>query len=62
MKNWYRSKTLWFNILSVLILVIQYCGDVHIIKLELQALLMAIINIILRAITNKPIKRRRRKC
>ena len=57
MKKWYRSKTLWFNILSILILVIQYGGDVHIIKLELQALLMAIVNILLRSITNQSIKK-----
>jgi hypothetical protein len=56
MKKWYYSKTLWINLLSILILVLQYCGDIHIINLELQLLLMAIFNMLLRSITKQPIR------
>lgn len=61
MKKWYLSKTLWFNVFSILLIVVQYYNDVHIIPLEMQAPIMAIINILLRAVTILPITQRRNK-
>ena len=59
MKKWYTSKTLLVNILSIAIIVIQYCIDVRIMPLEVQAPVLAIINILLRIITSEPIKKKR---
>ena len=58
MKKWYYSKTMWFNVLSISLIIAQYMNDVHIIPLELQAPIMAIINILLRYVTNQPIQKK----
>jgi len=51
-KRWYTSKTLWANLLAIVALVAQaefgYALDV-----EAQAALLAVINLILRALTKK---------
>lgn len=56
-KSWYKSKTMWINILSIIIVTIQYFTDIHIISLELQIFITAIINIFLRYVTSTPIKK-----
>jgi amino acid transporter len=51
-KPWYRSKTMWVNIIAGLALLIQlYSG--FIIGPEEQTAIIIVINLILRAITGK---------
>lgn len=48
-KKWYSSKTLWFNILSLLVIIIQSAIGQQFIPIDMQATLLAIINLGLRA-------------
>lgn len=50
MKNWYTSKTLWLNLIAVIVLVVQTQTG-FVIDPETQAGLLAVINLVLRAIT-----------
>lgn len=49
---------MWFNVLSISLIIAQYANDVHIIPLEMQAPIMAIINLLLRYITTQPIQKK----
>jgi hypothetical protein len=53
-KLWWQSKMLWFNVLSGLVLVIGYLVDnqLFVEYAAWEAAAVAIINVILRAITN----------
>jgi len=53
-KKWYRSKTLWVNLIAILVLIIQTQTG-FIISPEEQAAILAVINLILRWITGEPI-------
>lgn len=57
MKKWYESKTLWINIFGFLIVVMEYAGTINIGDPEALAAGIAVINVILRFITNQPIDR-----
>lgn len=51
-KHWYASKTLWVNTLAFVALVVQnFVGFV--IGPEEQAAILAVVNLILRAVTSK---------
>ena len=53
-KEWYWSKTLWINIISVAAIIIQsYTG--YLIDPAMQVSALAIINIIVRAITGNDV-------
>jgi hypothetical protein len=52
-KFWFKSKTLWFNIVSTLIFgVEQFVGSGHI-NPEQAVFIVTIINLILRFVTEK---------
>ena len=55
MKKWYRSKTLWINILAICVVVAEYSLAQQIYSPELHALTLAIVNIILRTITSQAV-------
>lgn len=53
-KKWYKSKTLWVNIVTLIAVVIQtYTGFV--LSPEAQLAVLTVINILLRLITKEPI-------
>ena len=60
MKNWYESKTVWFNVLAGVIMVAGYFGfgsfqpDSRV--AELVGLVASLINLYLRTKTNTAIK------
>lgn len=58
-KKWYFSKTLWFNVLALVVLVANAFGYVDFIPnentAEYGAALITLINVILRFATKKPI-------
>jgi hypothetical protein len=60
MKNWYESKTVWFNALAGLIMVAGYFGfgefqpDSRV--AELIGLVASLVNLYLRAKTNTALK------
>lgn len=53
--KWYLSKTLWTNALALVAMIIQGVTGKVIISLELQATILAGINMILRLITKTPV-------
>ena len=59
-KPWYTSKTLWFNLLALIVTVAMGFGfgDLELAEwVEPIALgLIAVINLILRAVTNKGVR------
>jgi hypothetical protein len=54
MKTWYLSKTLWFNAITVVALLLQSRFG-FILDPEIQTGLLAVINLILRAVTGQPL-------
>lgn len=52
-KNVLLSKTFWVNIIAILALVVQYYRQDFVISPEIQASILAVINIILRLLTKK---------
>ena len=59
-KEWYKSKTLWANILAVTLLVMEHAVGVipAVLSPEWEATIIAVVNFILRTVTNQPIGRR----
>jgi hypothetical protein len=55
MKKWYTSKTIWVNALALGGLILQTATGNDILPLDVQAPLLIIINLILRAVTKTPI-------
>jgi len=54
-KKWYFSKTLWLNILASAIAIVQALQGQPWINPEIQIFILAILNAILRLITNQAI-------
>ena len=50
-KSWYLSKTLWLNVLAVLGVIAEYLITKQVYSPELHVMVLAVINIVLRAIT-----------
>ena len=54
-KKWYTSKTVWFNVLAAISIIVQAAtGDVWL-DTEAQGAIIVIVNLILRLITGKPL-------
>jgi len=59
-KVWYSSKTLWLNIIAVVVIILQ--GQFgYTLSPEIQVAILALINIALRAITKQEIVWGRKK-
>lgn len=54
-KTWFLSKTLWVNAIALVAMVVQGITGNEIISIELQATILAVINMILRFVTKKPV-------
>lgn len=53
-KAWWKSKTFWVNLICVVALLVQSLTR-YIISPEIQAAVLALINLILRAVTKEPL-------
>lgn len=53
--KWYASKTLWTNAIALIAMIVQGVTGKVIISLELQATILAVINMLLRLITKSPV-------
>lgn len=53
-KPFYYSKTFWMNLIAIIILLIQ-TNTSFVIGAEIQVLILAIINIVIRSYTKQPI-------
>jgi hypothetical protein len=54
MKAWWRSKTLWVNLVAGLALLAQSQFG-FVIDAEVQAAILAVVNLVLRLITNEAV-------
>lgn len=57
MKKWYASKVLWFNILSVVVLIVEYfvANKMFVDIVLWEGLAIAVINFVLRLVTTQGI-------
>jgi uncharacterized membrane protein len=55
MKKWYKSKTLWVNLISMVAILAQSNFKKDVLLLETQTSLLGIVNLILRVITKEQI-------
>jgi hypothetical protein len=54
-KQWFKSRTLWFNVITILIGVVQVIAKTYPIPVDVLALIIALGNMILRVISGQPI-------
>jgi len=55
MKEWYKSKTLWLNVLAVVLFIVQYALDQQWLPIVAEGLIVGVANLILRAISGEVI-------
>jgi len=55
MKTWWKSKTLWLNFVAMLVAIAQAMQGVAWVPVQYQVLVLAVLNAILRFLTNQPI-------
>ena len=56
-KKWYTSKTVWFNALAAVSIIIQAATGEPWLDAEAQGAIIVVVNLILRAITGKPLEK-----
>ena len=54
-KMWYKSKTFWFNAITIIIGIIQVVSQTFPIPQELLGLILGLGNLFLRTLTDKPL-------
>ncbi len=55
MKSIFTSKTFWVNVIGIVAIVVQTTTGKLLIDAEAQVAILAVINVILRAITKEPV-------
>lgn len=55
-KKWFRSKTLWLNVIGIAGIILQ-CEYGFVIDAELEFAILGGINVLLRLITNKGLEK-----
>jgi hypothetical protein len=54
-KNWYESKTVWFNVIACAAVVAQAVTGKEVISTETQGVILTVINFVLRLVTKHEI-------
>jgi hypothetical protein len=54
-KKWYQSKTLWANIIGLVVMGVEYAVGVGWLAIGAEGIALSILNGILRLMTNQPI-------
>jgi uncharacterized membrane protein len=54
-KAWWRSKTLWVNVVAGIALLVQSRQYGFVIDAEVQVAILTVINLVLRVITKEPV-------
>ena len=56
MKKFWASKTFWINVIAATLLIAEgVTGEELVIPLEVQAVILAGVNLILRSVTREPV-------
>jgi len=59
-KKWYLSKTFWFNVVALVLAVLEQYGYTGVLPAEWEPLvpvLIIVVNLVLRFVTKEPIER-----
>lgn len=54
-KEWYRSKTLWYNVIVLIMGVFQLVSGIYVVPQEMLTLALGLGNLLLRFLTAGPI-------
>ena len=52
-KAWYKSKTVWVNVLGLIVMVVPLLSDYNILAPEKAGLILGVVNIVLRFVSPK---------
>jgi uncharacterized membrane protein len=55
-KSLWKSKTLWVNVVAMVAMIVQAVTGKDIVNIEIQAGILAFVNVILRLVTKEPIE------
>ena len=55
-KPFWQSRTLWFNVLGLILVVLEYIGTINIVDPEILATILALGNGLLRFRTNEGVR------
>lgn len=55
MKKWYTSKTIWFNVITVALGIMQVVSDTYPIPTEALSMIIGVGNVVLRFLTTNSI-------
>lgn len=55
MKPWYKSRTLWANVIGVVLAVVSYETKQHVIPDQVAGAILFVLNVLLRFDTDKSI-------
>lgn len=55
MKKWFKSKTIWVNVIAIIIFAIEKFAGIGYIDIETMSFILGILNLILRLITKEAI-------
>jgi len=56
-KMWYESRTVWFNVLGLVVVVAQYLLQQNLVDPKVVETVMAVVNVALRLVTTEKIDR-----
>ena len=56
-KRWFKSRTLWVNALTVVAVVLDKLTGLNMINAKYVATALAVVNLVLRVLTDKPISK-----
>jgi len=51
-KKWYQSKTVYLNVIALVLIVVQSAIGVEVIPVQYQSMIVAVLNLVARTITN----------
>lgn len=54
-KVWWKSKTLWVNAIAVVLAIVQLATQTYPVDPRTQALVVGLLNILLRVLTGQPL-------
>ncbi len=54
-KSWYTSKTLWLNLIAIIIFIVEYSTQQSWVTVSISGLVIGVLNMINRFLTSQPV-------